>query len=153
MYLTAIRSPIYGDHGRPRTDEVRYTDQGISEFNYALTTLDTDALGETVRAARQFNIPTVNIMENRHAGHLPRSYRGLAVDVPNVAVTALKRSEDGKGLIVRAYETDGKTVDATLSGALIPTPCYATFAPYEIKTLYLPDGGAWREVMITEWDM
>ena len=153
MYLTAIRSPIYGDHGRPRTDEVRYTDQGISEFGYALTTLDTGALGRTVRAARQFNIPTVNIMENRHAGRLPRSYRGLAVDAPNVAVTALKRSEDGKGLIVRAYETDGKAVDATLSGALIPTPCHVTFAPYEIKTLYLPDVGAWREVMITEWDM
>lgn len=161
MYLTVVRSPIYGDHGRPRTDEVRYTDQGLSEFNYALTELDTGALHRVIRVARQFNIPTVNIMENRHNGRLPRTWRGLAVDAANIVVTALKRAEDGKGLVLRAYETDGKAVDATLAGGLLRTSVTAHFNPYEIKTLYLPDTpigapindlGEWREVMITEWD-
>lgn len=153
MYLTAIRSPIYGDHGRSRTDEVRYTDQGISEFNYALTELDTGKLHRVVRAARQFNIPVTNIMENRHAGHLPRSFCGLAVDADNIAVTALKRAEDGKGLIIRAYETDGRAAVATFAGGLLRTSLTAQFTPYEVKTLYLPDDrDEWREVMIPEWD-
>ena len=150
MYLTAIRSPIYGDHGRPRNDEALYTDQGCSEFNYALTSLDTSALGKTVRRARIFNVPTVNIMENRHAGHLPLSFSGLGVDADNVSVSAFKRAEDDRGFVLRAYETDGRAADATFAGGLLPTPVKAHLEPYEIKTLYLPDDGEPREVLITE---
>lgn len=154
MYLTAVRSPLYGDHGRPRSDEALYTDQGVSEFNYALTALNTSAMYDVVRVARQFNMPLVNIMENRHNGHLPHTYRGLTVDARNIAVTALKRAEDGQGLVIRAYETDGKAVDATLTGGLLRTPLTAHFTPHEIKTLYLPDDrDEWREVMIPEWDV
>lgn len=152
MYLTAVRSPIYCDHGGRRTEESMYTDQGISEFNYALTELDATALHRTVRAARQFNIPTTHIVENRHNGRLPRRFCGLSTDAANVVVTAFKRAEDDKGMVLRAYETDGRAVDVTFDGGLLRTSVTAHFTPYEIKTLYLPDEGDAREVMITEWD-
>ena len=152
MYLTAIRSPIYCDHGGRRTEESMYTDQGMSEFGYVLTEMDPNALHRTVRAARQFNMPFTYVVENRHDGRLPRTFRGLACDAGNVVTTALKRAEDGKGQVLRAYETNGRAVDATFDGGLLRAPIKAHFTPYEIKTLYLPDEGDAREVLITEWD-
>ncbi len=152
MYLTAVRSPIYCDHGGRRTEESMYTDQGMSEFDYVLTELDPHALYRTVRAARQFNMPFTYVVENRHDGRLPRTFRGLACDAGNVVTTALKRAEDGKGQVLRAYETDGRAVDATFEGGLLRDSVTAHFEPYEIKTLYLPDEGDAREVLITEWD-
>ena len=40
----------------------------------------------------------------------------LEVSDPNVIVSILKKAEDGKGVIVRCYETDGKNSAITLNG-------------------------------------
>lgn len=151
MYLTAVRSPLYGDHGGPRVEEALYTDQGESEFGYALRAFEPSALHTIVRAARRFNVPLSHVIENRHDGRLPLSYRGLTVDANGISVSAFKRAEDGQGLVLRAYETNGRAVDATFEGELLRAPIKAHFTPYEIKTLYLGDDGSVREVLIPEW--
>jgi len=38
----------------------------------------------------------------------------LGVSQPNVIVSVLKKAEDGNGLIVRCYETDGKNTAITI---------------------------------------
>jgi alpha-mannosidase len=37
------------------------------------------------------------------------------LDKPNVFLTALKRAEDSRGVIIRLIETDGQATDATLT--------------------------------------
>ena len=66
-------------------------------------------------------------------------------------LSALKRSEDGTGLILRAYETDGKDTETTFSGPALPVPLTAVFSHYAVDTWYLRDGAkAWEKVLFTE---
>ena len=153
MYLTVVRSPIYGDHGKGRSQESRFTDQGYHEFSYALAEFDPASVGKTVKSARQFNLHTVNILENRHEGHLPLSWSGLEVSDDGVIISAWKRSEDRNGWILRAYETDGREKEVTFSGALLDKKLTVKFGAYEIKTCFLLDGGEWQEVLMTEMNM
>ena len=69
-------------------------------------------------------------------------------------LSALKRSEDNKGLILRLYETDGAKTDVCISGDVLPAPLSACFNPWEMKTFFLEDGKPqWKEVLLTEFDM
>ncbi len=150
MNLTAIRSPYYADHGAPFiSPECELTDQGISDFSYGITLYENNE--STVKKARLFNTEPTHVVENNHAGTLADRTAGLICDKKNVIVSAIKRSEDGKGLILRAYETDGTETEATLSGALLPSPLKAIFKPYSVDTYFLADGTAeWKYVLMTE---
>ena len=81
------------------------------------------------------------------------SLRGM-ISADNVMLSACKRSEDGTGLILRLYETDGKQTPVTVSGDLVAVPLEATFSPWSMRTYFLADGAkAWKEVLITEYDI
>ena len=71
------------------------------------------------------------------------------VDKENIVVSAFKKSEDGSGYIVRAYECDGQSTAARLDCKKLGAYDF-TFAPDEIKTLLLKDGKA-EEVLFTEY--
>lgn len=153
LNLTAIRSPLYADHGaRPRNDRSPFTDQGEHEFQYVLLAAG-ESFSALTRAAAELNAPPTALVETWHAGTLPLQYQGICCGCGSVSVSALKRSEDGKALILRAYETDGKNARAAFSGEMIGTALTADFTPYEVKTFRLDDGSdAWREVLLTEFD-
>ena len=154
MNLTAVRSPIYCDHGGARTEESEYTDQGETEFSYSLRAVSPDeGYGSIVKEAKLFNTPLVHVIENNHKGYLPDSFKGIECDKTNVVVSAIKFSEDGKGRVVRVYETDGKDTSFTLSGKLLPIPFMDKIKKFSVNTYYLENGGAgWKEVMLTEYD-
>ncbi|MBQ7982567.1 MAG: alpha-mannosidase [Clostridia bacterium] len=154
IYHTVVRSPIYGDHGGPRTSESDFTDQGEREFRYVLMPMG-DSFAPVVKAAKLLNKPTTNIIENWHPGKLSdKVFGGVSVDCDNVVVSALKRAEDGKGLVIRIYETDGKEADVTVSGAVLPAALKTKITPYSFMTFYLADGcEEWKEVLLTEYDM
>ena len=147
--LTAIRSPIYCDHGLTRGTEANYTDQGTHEFSYALMPATTKDRAKIFQKALSFNTPLTVILENHHEGCLPLQYEGMTIDQENIVVSAFKRAEDGNGFVLRAYECDGKAVavkiDCKNLGAYD-----VDFAPYEVKTLYIKDGKA-EEVLFTEY--
>ena len=50
-----------------------------------------------------------------HAGKLPGSFSFLKADLDNVVMTAMKKTEDGDGLLVRFYEWAGKAGNVTLT--------------------------------------
>lgn len=154
MALTALRSPIYADHGGKRTEESEYTDQGVSEFGYIFKAVGaSEGYGSLVREARVFNTPLVNIIENNHDGYLPDSFAGVQCDCDNVTVSAIKFSEDGEGFVVRVYETDGRNTSFTLSGALLQAPLKADINGFGVNTYYIANGGkAWKEVLLTEYE-
>ncbi len=152
LYHTVVRSPIYADHGGPRDEESVFTDQGEREFKYVLTPYSAN--GEVIKKAKVLNYPLVNIIENWHKGKIfDKRYGSVEVSADNVIISAIKRSEDGKGTVVRVYETDGKDVEFTASGTLLKRPLTAKITRYSVDTYYLPDdGSAWRKVLLTEYD-
>ena len=115
----------------------------------------SDSWASVIRAARQLNKPVTNIIETGHQGKLTeQTYEALNISRENIMLSACKRSEDGTGLILRLYETDGVETGVTVSGDLLPVPLEAVFTPFSVNTYYLRDGAAeWKEVLLTEYDM
>ena len=152
VYQTVVRSPIYGDHGGPRTAESEFTGQGRFEFSCVLMKTG-DSFSEVIRQGKLLNKPFSNIVETWHEGRLPDSvYCGLTIDQPNVMLSAIKRSEDGKGLVIRVYETEGKTAEFTAAGDLLSVPLSKTITPWSVQTWYLADDASeWKEVLLTEY--
>lgn len=153
LLLTVVRSPLYADHGRGRDEECVFTDQGIHRFSYAFRTVQPGDWGSLIRPARQLNTPVTVIMENNHSGRLADAFRGLHCSADNVQISALKRSEDGNGTVIRLYETDGKQTACTVDGALLPQPLRTNMTPYSVNTYVLIDGETeWKEVLLTEFE-
>ncbi|WP_158590920.1 alpha-mannosidase [Acutalibacter sp. 1XD8-33] len=152
---TVVRSPIFGDHGGPRTGESEFTGQGRFEFASELMPVRDGNWAPVIQAARQLNKPVSQIIESWHPGTLPdASYAGIQIDQENVMLSALKPSEDGKGLVIRLYETNGVETDVRVSGGLLPVALKARFTPYSVNTYYLAEGsGSWKEVLLTEYDL
>lgn len=153
IYHTIVRSPIYGDHGGPRTAECEFTDQGVNEFSYVLMPV-SDSFVPVIREAKQLNKPVTYIMDTWHSGTLNAdTLKGIEISAENIVLSALKRSEDGKGTVIRLYETDGKITNVTVSGTVMPAKLQTEFTPYSVKTFYIPDGeDTWKEVLFTEYE-
>lgn len=155
LSLSAVRSPYYNDHGvgNQEDSESEYTDQGEQTFRYALMAAAPEGWSPVIRAARQLNLQPTVILENNHNGTLPTDFTGIRCSCDNVVISAWKQSENGKGMILRAYETDGVQTDVTIDGAVLPVPLHAVFTPFSIQTYYLETGSdAWKEVLLTEFD-
>lgn len=152
IYQTVVRSPIFGDHGQARTPESDYTAQGITEFNYVVMPAG-DQWHDVVRAGKVLNKGLTNILDTWHDGHLTNDqFTGLTVTAPNVVVSAVKRSEDNTGTVLRMYETDGTGTDLTVSGSVLPCTLNAHIAPWSVQTWYCKDGSdIWEKVQFTEF--
>ena len=152
LYQTVVRSPIFGDHGRSRTAESDYTAQGITEFRYAIMPTG-EGWSDIIKAGKLLNKGLTYILDTWHEGILPNTaFTGLSLDAPNVIVSAIKRSEDNSGMILRIYETDGKETDFTAAGGLLPCPLSGHITPWAVQTLFCKDGSdRWESVLLTEF--
>ncbi|MGB8258871.1 MAG: glycoside hydrolase family 38 C-terminal domain-containing protein [Terracidiphilus sp.] len=156
LRLTLLRSPKWPD---------AEADMGHHHFHYALyphAGTWKDAL--TVRHGYEFNYPLTAVVTTAHAGSLPPAHSFISVGPENVVLTAVKKAEDAKGLILRMYEWAGKdsTVEIhlpagatgatvtnmqetpegaglTVTGDVVKAPIH----PYEILTIRVdyPNGG------------
>ena len=154
IYQTILRGTIYGDHGGPRTSESEFAEQGKRKFEYALMPVGS-SWAPVIREAKVLNKGLSHVRETWHEGSLTsHPYGAISVSEENIMLSALKRSEDGKGLVIRLYETDGVKTDVSVSGDILPSPLSACFNPWEMKTFFLEDGKTqWKEVLLTEFDM
>lgn len=148
---TVVRSPIFSDHGGPRTDESEFTSQGITEFEYQIMPVG-DNWHEVIKAGKVLNKGLTYILDTWHNGHLPNdSLSALKVDRENVIVSAIKRSEDNKGIIIRLYETDGLDTEYAVSGKALPLPLSKKINAWSVDTWYLEDNSTeWQKVDFTE---
>jgi alpha-mannosidase len=160
LRLTLLRSPKWPDPD---------ADMGHHHFHYALyphAGTWKDAM--TVRHGFEYNYPLTAIVTTAHSGSLPAEHSFASVTADNVVLTAVKKAEDSKGLILRCYEWAGK--DATVEFHVPPGANAATVTnmmetpegdplpvsqenggnvmkapihPYEILTIRVdyPDGG------------
>lgn len=153
IYHTVLRSPIYGDHGGPRTDESEFTSQGRFDFKYIMMPVG-DGWSDVVKCGKLLNKGFTNILDTWHKGTLcNKPYSSLKCDCENVIVSALKRSEDNTGIIVRLYETEGKATHFNLSGDILPTVLTDTLKPWSVETYYFKDSEkVWNKVLFTEYE-
>ncbi|MGH9604367.1 MAG: glycoside hydrolase family 38 C-terminal domain-containing protein [Terracidiphilus sp.] len=156
LRLTLLRSPTSPDPN---------ADQGEHHFQYALYPhAGTWKTALTERHGFEYDYRLLALAATEHAGPLPADHSFVSVTPDNVILTAVKKAEDAKGLILRVYEWAGKnsTVEfhvppgstgATVTN-LMETPqgdplpianntVRVPIHPYEILTVRVnyPDGG------------
>ena len=104
LWLTLLRSSC---------DPDPLPELGRHVIRYALVPhVDDWSAADATREADAFNNPFSIVSTDVHEGALPAT-KGLAeVLTPNVAVSGIKKTEEGDGLIVRLYEIEGRPVRA-----------------------------------------
>jgi len=82
----------------------------MQHFSYALYPHAGDwKQAHTVERGYEFNYPLTATQEPVHTGKLPAMYSYVFVSSPDVILTGMKKAEDSNSLILRMYESAGKT--------------------------------------------
>jgi alpha-mannosidase len=93
-----------------------FTQNGEHDYRFAIRTHEGTLVShEAARFGWEHNTPLLVLKGQPTTGELVDSQSFLNVSAPNVLVSILKKAEDGKGIILRCYETDGKDTDVALS--------------------------------------
>lgn len=132
LYVTAVRSPYFGDHGNKKTPLCEVMDLGVHRFTLALLPYKAGQTGLVNRQAELLNTPPALIMDSFHDGELPQEYQGISASTDHVEITAIKGAENGIGMVLRAVETAGEATSAVITLGDSRISC--AFAPFEIKT-------------------
>ena len=132
-------------------------DQGEHSFTYSLMPHEGDYReAGVVEQAYMLNNPLIAV-KGDGKGDLPITYGAVSVNKGNIVIEVVKRSEDGKGIVVRAYESAGGQTSARISFGFDVNKVYecdlmednrkllpiikngveCIFAPFEIKTFYI----------------
>jgi alpha-mannosidase len=139
MRVTMLRSPAYAHHDRTRYDSslpYAIMDQGWQTVKIRLVPhAGSWQDARVAKKAWELNEPAFTHVESAHPGKRGPSASMIGTEADNVMLTVLKRSEDGKALIVRGYETAGRPVSTVLHLPHKKKTFPVTFAPHEIKTL------------------
>ena len=105
--LTCLKCPSYPN---PTADVGRH------KFRYALLPHEDDfrAAG-VIREAHSFNRPMETVELIKQSGELPESFSLVSIDNPAIIAETVKPAEDGRGIIVRLYESFGGTSSARVT--------------------------------------
>ncbi|WP_148629738.1 alpha-mannosidase [Bacillus sp. E214] len=83
-------------------------DLGNHEFTYSLLPHEGDwREAEVVKRGYELNHPIVCVNASSHSGNLPNSNSFIDLKSKHAILDTLKPSEDGKGIILRMYESSG----------------------------------------------
>jgi len=92
-----------------------WMDQGMQTFRMLLVPhKDTWKECNIPKVAEEFLVPSVMIYQGIHGGKMAKAASFLNIDTPNVVVSAIKQSENGKDIIFRCVETAGLAAKTTL---------------------------------------
>ncbi len=145
MRITVLRSAVFahGDFAGAKLNPshlYRYMDQGIHAFSYRLFPHAGPLhKGKASRLADEFNFHPLLLVHHNHSGSLPLTDSFVKSDAKNVITTVLKESEDNRGLILRCYETEGRTGRVKISLPKLNLSWQARLKPFEVKTYLIPD--------------
>lgn len=156
LYLTVSNTSAYADHfaQADRDRYVEWMDQGEQAFRLALVPYSGSWRDAGLdRRAAVLNQPLPRVVETYHKGTLEACYCGIRLSSQTVNVGAIKPAEDGQGWVVRLVEAVGMTQTVQVELLLLGRTLTVDLAPFQIKTLYLPqnDAAEVREIGITEF--
>ncbi len=95
--------------------DLYFTQPGPHAYRFALQTHRGSLVPhEAVCIGWAHNSPLLVRRGQTRRGDLPDQQSFLDVSAANVVVTILKKAEDGRGLVLRCYETDGRDTRVTI---------------------------------------
>jgi alpha-mannosidase len=155
LRVSVTRGAVYANHMPQRIDpslDYQWQDQGLQTFRMILVPhAGSWRDANIVRQAEELVAPPLVVYQGIHAGSWPQSNSFLSVDAPDVVVSAIKLAEEGEGVIVRFYETDGMETTANLDLHFANVRWSGKLHPFEIKTLRIdPHSKKVEEVNILE---
>lgn len=152
LRVIVARSCAYLDHYAQdmRDGEMEFIDKGEQEFNFILFPHTKSATAEIANCGKLLNTPPVLIQESHHDGILPQEYSALELDKNNIAVSALKNSENNDGLILRLSEISGVSTAVAVNFKAIEKCFVLDFKPQEVKTVRIGKDGSIKEIQIIE---
>jgi alpha-mannosidase len=107
LRLSLLRSPTWPDPN---------ADRGHHDFSYSLYPhVGTWKQALTVHRGYEFNYKLEAEQLAAHEGILPPQQSFVSAVPENVVLTAVKKAEDGNGLILRFYEWAGKNTDVQVT--------------------------------------
>ena len=109
MRITLLRAPVEPDYK---------ADRGEHDFVYSLYPHTGDWTNGTVKAGFGLNVPVELCHGAYQGGAVPASF--VTVDHDSLVLDTFKKAEDGRGYILRLYESAGKGGEAGLQFALAP---------------------------------
>ncbi len=108
--LDLIRSTNYPGKG---------IDKGQHQFTYALYPHNGDAFrGRVNEGAYALNVPLMISPCEPSEGTLASEQSFLHIDNSQIVIETVKKAEDGKGIIIRMYESTGGTATGNLTCSL-----------------------------------
>ncbi len=157
LRVTILRSPWVADHGRGWAQGdggFGYTDQGPHAFTLRIHPYaDTWSGADLPRRAREQDVPAAVLIDTCHPGLLPPRGSFCAVTGDGMILSAVKRAENGQGMILRLWESRGRETACTVAGVLLgPRVLSQRLHPYALWTVFVPDdaGQPVQTVDITE---
>jgi len=116
LRLSLLRSPVWPDPN---------ADRGPQHLSYALYPHGGDwKAALTVRHGYEYNYGLHAETTATHEGQLPATHSFLRVEPENLVMTAMKKAEDGDGLILRFYEWAGRKTEARIAAPPGATAVY-----------------------------
>jgi alpha-mannosidase len=107
LRISLLRSPTWPDPN---------ADRGHHSFSYSLYPHKGDwKQALSVRRGYEFNYKLAAMQVESHEGTLPAMHSFVDIKQKNVILTAMKKPEDGNGLLLRFYEWAGKAGDVQLT--------------------------------------
>ncbi|MBN2206806.1 MAG: alpha-mannosidase [Candidatus Aminicenantes bacterium] len=157
LRLSLLRAPAYAadpDAARAMREADRFIprhDQGERSFRLWISAGPArERLERVEREALERN-ETPFVLPFSPAGGGRPAAPVLVVDDPAVVLTALKKSEAGRGLVLRLFEPTGRARTVGIELPFASARTTAAFAPFEIKTiLFDPRRRAFREADLLE---
>ena len=146
--LTIIRGAIYADHWGKRDEFCEYMDQGQHEFQYVIAPFHS--IEACTQEGLELNSKPIQVTETFHSGCFPQHYSGCTVEKDNVVISAIKRSEDNDGYVIRAYECAGQNTNCLISIPQLNVTKVFSFGHNEIKTIKVDDSGNVEETDMLE---
>ncbi len=149
VYLTLLHSPGYTAHplgDRPVMPTDRHSEhmeQG--ERSFLIRLVAGQAADRTVaREALSFNeVPTVlNVFPSgQHSQKpAPAEISFLTLNETPITMTALKRTEDGRDVLLRLFNPTDTPAECTVFCPLMDLSAALTFSPYELRTFRIHAG-------------
>lgn len=107
MRITLLRAPTCPD---------RFGDLGLHKFTYSYYPHPgTWQTGGTVQEAFALNLPLKAVKTAEKTGSLPESYSFISCDNDDIVIDAVKQAQDGKGTIIRVYQSRRVRGERTLT--------------------------------------
>ncbi len=140
LRATVCRASRYANDVKSEQGEATWlpvVDRGELRFNFLIT----KDMKNTRLLAEELEQPPFQVIVPSKPGKLPRSGSMVALKPSSLQLLAFKPSNDGKGLIARVIEREGKKADASLAlfGATLPL---GAVAPHSIATWRIDRRGA-----------